>query len=557
VPPSFRDPKSVVVVALPPVGPSQPPPLHPVNPSETFCAQKPGLVLPAEGGPLAFGTQLAHDLRLHIDSPHGSFDLPLTAEPAKGGLVISEPLPAIPSGDLAGIVRGKWGFDDWDGPRFNLVSAGSGKWTVAADDQSALVVGRNDTLHIQGDTTLCISGVEEAAADKPLPLTWKAIKPELLVVNMPMKDATPGPLTVEIHQYGVKQADTLSLNAYAEAASLDRLTVNVGDSTAFLKGTRLDEVAKASFGGITWTPAGLARVQDFDQLTLSADKGTSDLEPGSRYSAKVQLRDGRELKVAVKVEPPRPQVTLLSKGTQDDGAAQSPVRLGSADDLPLSSRLVFFLKSEVPQKFPRNENVEVAAEDGSFRTVLSLADGSLMLEDARTALGAVEPLARFGASAFGPVRARAVSADGVPGEWMPLGTLVRLPAFKELRCPHATAKPCTLTATNLFLVDSIASDQGFSNAIEVPADFTGNQITVPHPANGTLYLKLRDDPTTVQTLTLPVTAVTPGPVTAASVAAAAQPQAIAPPAADAPPTAKSEAAPPSKADSAPSTEAQP
>ena len=70
--------------------------------------------------------------------------------------------------------------------------------------------------------------------------------------------------------------------------------------------------------------------------------------------------------------------------------------------------------------------VEVAAVDGSFHTALSLADGSLMLEDANTALGVVEPLARFGPSAFGPVQARAVSADGVAGDWLPLGTLVRL-----------------------------------------------------------------------------------------------------------------------------------
>ena len=62
MPPSFRDPKSVVVVALPPVGPVKPPPLHPVNPAERFCAQKPGLVLPAEGAPLVFATQLAHGL---------------------------------------------------------------------------------------------------------------------------------------------------------------------------------------------------------------------------------------------------------------------------------------------------------------------------------------------------------------------------------------------------------------------------------------------------------------------------------------------------------------
>jgi hypothetical protein len=29
-------------------------------------------------------------------------------------------------------------------------------------------------------------------------------------------------------------------------------------------------------------------------------------------------------------------------------------------------------------------------------------------------------------------------------------------------------------------------------------------VSVPHPLNGVLYLKLRDDPETVQTLTLPV-----------------------------------------------------
>jgi hypothetical protein len=68
VPPSFRDPKSVVVIALPPVGATKPPPLHPVNPAESYCAQMPALVLPAEGAPLVYATQLAHELRLHIDT---------------------------------------------------------------------------------------------------------------------------------------------------------------------------------------------------------------------------------------------------------------------------------------------------------------------------------------------------------------------------------------------------------------------------------------------------------------------------------------------------------
>jgi hypothetical protein len=213
-------------------------------------------------------------------------------------------------------------------------------------------------------------------------------------------------------------------------------------------------------------------------------------------------------------------VTLLSKGTQDEAsAAPSPVHLGSPDDLPVERRLVFFLRSREPEDFPRDERIEVAAVDGSFHTVLALADGSLMLEDAKTALGVVEPLTRFGSSAFGPLRTRALSADGVAGDWLALGTLVRLPGFKELHCPHSVAKLCTLSGTNLFLAASIAATSEFDNATDVPLEFTGTQLSVPHPANGTLYLKLRDDPETVQTLTLPVM-----PMSAA-VASAAQAQA--------------------------------
>jgi len=85
-----------------------------------------------------------------------------------------------------------------------------------------------------------------------------------------------------------------------------------------------------------------------------------------------------------------------------------------------------------------------------------------------------------------------------------LGTLVRLPAFKDLRCPRAINKPCLLTGTNLFLASSFAATPDFSNATDVPADFTGTQLNVPHPMNGSLSVRLRDDPTTVQTLTLPI-----------------------------------------------------
>jgi hypothetical protein len=54
---------------------------------------------------------------------------------------------------------------------------------------------------------------------------------------------------------------------------------------------------------------------------------------------------------------------------------------------------------------------------------------------------------------------------------------------------------------------------------------------VPHAANGVLYVKLRDDPATVQTLTLPVTLVSPAEsrATAAQAQPASAPEASSPP----------------------------
>jgi hypothetical protein len=465
-------------------------------------------------------------LDLEIQSKSATVRVPLKTDASQGGLVVAHALPPLPSGELTGVVKGKWGFDDWEGPRFHLVSAGAGKWTVSPSDESALVVGREDTLHVTGQNSLCISKIEVVpTGGSNLELQWKSPKPDVLELGVQLKDAAPGPVTINIHQYGLDKPDKLTLMAYSEAASLDRLRLSSGDSQAALTGNRLDEVAKVSLNGMEWTPAGLKRVQDLDRLELKTAADTTRLEAGKRYTAKVQLRDGRELKVPVSVELPRPEVTLLSKGTQDDQSAEpSPVRLGSPDDLPVQGRLVFFLKSKTPVNFPRDQKVEVAATDNSFRTMLSVSDGTLMLEDANTALGVVEPLAKFGSSAFGPLQARAVSADGVAGEWMTLGTLVRIPGFKELHCPHNPSRPCVLTGTNLFLAAYIAASPEFDNPVDVPADFTGTQLTVPHPVNGLLYLRLRDDPETVQTLSLSVMPLTP----ATQNPAAAKPAAAAP-----------------------------
>src|SRR3569833_779626 len=93
VPSLFLVPLSVVVFALPSVGPAKLPPLHPSNPSEQFCAQKPGLVLAAEGAPMVYATPEAHDLKLRIQTKSGVVEIPVKADAGRGGLVLTKPVP--------------------------------------------------------------------------------------------------------------------------------------------------------------------------------------------------------------------------------------------------------------------------------------------------------------------------------------------------------------------------------------------------------------------------------------------------------------------------------
>ena len=76
-----------------------------------------------------------------------------TIDADRGGLVPFEKIPALPGGDFTATVRGKWGFDDWVGPQYQLVTARPGEWSVAATDRSALVVGRDDTVVLDGATS--------------------------------------------------------------------------------------------------------------------------------------------------------------------------------------------------------------------------------------------------------------------------------------------------------------------------------------------------------------------------------------------------------------------
>jgi hypothetical protein len=161
-----------------------------------------------------------------------------------------------------------------------------------------------------------------------------------------------------------------------------------------------------------------------------------------------------------------------------------------------------------------------------------------------------------------------MDASGAPGDWIPLGTLVRVPVIASVKCARATRAAaaaaaaeatraanasdapvateasgppppvndattpaandpnaeCTLNGTSLFLIDSISSDPQFTHSVSVPDGYTDSTLAVPRPSSGELYLHLRDDPAIANTITVPPNAATlsrnnTGGVTAAAATA--------------------------------------
>ena len=290
---------------------------------------------------------------------------------------------------------------------------------------------------------------------------------------------------------------------------MSSFTLHAGDHQGMLAGTRLDEVADLTIKGIEFKPGTVSTLQGTDELPMDATnaKAASELKSGQTLKAVATLRDGRTVDLVATIDASRPSVTLIGKmveagGNDDSSVANSNIQLSDQNELPQNAMLLFSLKAETPPRFSRDEKIEVATDDGSYSTTLTLASG-LTLQDSHTALATLDPAKAFGASGFGPLQFRVVTENGVKGDWQPLATLVRLPSFQMLQCGPSPDASCKLTGANLFLVDSISQDQQFTHSVQVPDGFPGRVLPVPHPGDdGQLFVKLRDDPSVVNLVTL-------------------------------------------------------
>ncbi len=509
-PPSFHKPMSVLVVGLPAIEAPQLPPLRPVEPKQTFCLQRSGLLLPVEGAPLVFSTQYAHHVVLHVQSNAGlsaglSSDLPVLANAALGGFLVDSRSfhPSDVNTGFTGTLKGSWGFQRFEGPVFQLKSAHATKWVITAEDSASLIVGRDDAFHLQSENAPCVDQVTmKNQQGKPLKATWKLLKADELEVQVPLKEESAGPVLTLVAQAGLTKPDEVPMRMYSEAAHLDRFVISAGDQQGVLTGARLDEVSGLDLENVHFAPGELARAEGKDQLHLSAAGSvTRAFQSGQKLTAHIALKDGRVLDLDTVVEPARPRVSVINKNVQ---AGTSVIRLGNAEDLPQDGQMSIFLKSENPADFPRGEKIEVATEDGSASTLLSLSDGTLVLQDSHTVLGTLRPLKSFGQSVFGALRIRPVSENGERGDWQPLSKLVRVPVLKEVRCPDSPDKPCSLVGQNLFLIDSVASDSQFEHNVPVPVGYSESSLSIPRPNGTLLYIKLRDDPSIANKAALPV-----------------------------------------------------
>ena len=502
-PPSFHDPKSVIVVALPLIGAPHPPVLIASVPDKVHCLQDSGFVLPIEGAPLLFSTGFGRNLLLQLKDPAGKpLELPVVGDAGKGGLVLSGVKTLPPGLEGKAKLKGIWGFDSFDGPAFQLLSASEpSNWKLRSDDEGKLMAGKANTVHLLSREAGCSEKIT-LASDPAKSLTWKADKAGELEVQVPLDDVKPGDVELNIKEYGIVRADSISLRAYSNEVKLEGFSYHTGDMTLDLKGVHLEQLASLKLQGVRFQPS--ETPTSGDELTLQAQGDASALKPASAETAKAVLRDGRTLDVKGEIQPPRPRVTLLDKQVTG-GSAGDPLvilRLGDANDLPINGTLTFFVKDTA--KFNQAMKLEVATSDESASVELGFSDGALILQDATTARAELNPAKRFGPSVFGELRFRLVDAKNGTGDWQPLTQLVRLPKITRIVCPEDPSKPCRLEGSDLFLIDSLSADEKFTSPVVVMEGFAGNSIDVPRPNGTLLYMKLRDAPSSINRLLVPV-----------------------------------------------------
>ena len=417
-PPSFADPKSVLMVALPAVKPVAALVPHHEAGAIPPCLGTREPLVPLTISPLYYATAYAHDLtlRVHI-SGAAHVDLPVVPDPVRGGLTIASgaDMPKDLAGSISATLHGKWGFEPFTGPDVTLAAAGDWHWQRKE-------TGKDEgPLALTGGASACVVAVTVTAPHgKPQPASWKVVGPDEIAVPLPTKEDRHEQLAVSIE--GPQ-----------------------GTSPAMLM---VAPPAKA--------PPPAAQII-------------------ARFS-----------------EPPAP-----------DPVALPVIQLDDPNEIPANARLSFTLKAEPGEHFTGREAVEVGTT-GSETTVHLTVGNGVTLVDPTVMVVSLTPSQALGSSAYGPLRVRLMRGEAA-GDWLGVGTLVRLPRLKALDCPADPASKCTLRGEALYLLASVSATREFDNATSIPEGYPGATLAVVRPdQNGTLFVRLHDAPEVINRVAIPI-----------------------------------------------------
>ncbi len=442
-PPSFHNPKSVLVIALPAVKTATPPPLRPAVPNEVTCLLKPTVVLPIDGAPLVYSTDFAHDLVLHLNTPPGAPaepDIPLTPDAYLGGLVLQkeeqhhvplhdpsllapraavtpEPNPfanpsmAAPKAPavkpqpepvlLTGTVEGRWGFDSYTGPTVALQQLPGSAWTIVRpsgqatldpkDPSAAIIAGHTAQLLLTSTGSACVHTItahpngydgELTIPFKPDP---KPDQPNVIALTLPLEhDVTPGELHLAIQQYDQVKANELSTRTFSEPATVSSIELHAGDRDLAINGTRLGEISKLTLGDLVYSPA--PEATDDVQSTDPAAPATLHFALPANIPAPA-THPNDHLTAAITLRDGRilSVPVLVSSARPVITMLSKTATASSASNILLANPDNLPLTSlltftlKSPNPFPRNGQIEIETVDGTLRTVLTLAPSGGLL----------------------------------------------------------------------------------------------------------------------------------------------------------------------------------
>lgn len=489
--PSFQSPRSVLVAALPPIGPASRPLWRAAGPAPV-CLGKPDLALPLDDAPLLYATDYARDLAVQLTGPDGKArTLPVLADVEKGGVRLAGRVPEDLGAVSNAVLQGRWGFDGFTGPRLPVQRDAAGAWHAEPD--AGVVVGRDHPLVLRGGAAFCVSQlVLRDAKGVTRPLTFKITGQDEISTTLPLGDARPGKMGITIARFGTAAPETLELAARLEASRIDRFVLHAGDREGVLEGARLDQVAGLDLGGVRFAPGALSRGEKGDRLVLAADAEPLT-GPGE---ATIRLQDGRTVRLAVKIAEPRPAAALLSRAATG-AAAPGALPLTLPDGLLPADATIAFSFKIARGSLARSDHVEIATMSGGATGRLGFADGALQRVAGDVIVARFDPRALLGPGVAGQLRFRLVQ-DGVAGNWQPLATLVRLPVLTGVTCTEL----CDLHGRDLFLLSAVSTTADFAKATSVPLGFVGDSLRLPRLAGKMLFVRLHDSGDAVVGVTL-------------------------------------------------------